>query len=194
LANPPNQPLWPTSGHYQPPPNQGPPKRRHPFRTFLKVVFLLVVAFVGVSVVLGIILAPKTPVHPTTAGSPASTTAGSSTPTSLKPHGSVASAAKTSPWVLLANITGSGIRSTRQFTVGSVAREWAIAWAFNCGSQGSGIFNYFVEEGTQPNIHDFGPNQLGVSNSGAEYYYDTGTFNLEVDSACNWSIKASEVN
>lgn len=96
------------------------------------------------------------------------------------------------PKVLL-DLQGSGQESTDQFTVGLVAGQWYLGWAYNCANVGyEGNFNYFVNEGTSPDFNDNGPNQLGMSGSGVEHYYDAGTFNLQIFTACNWAIKVTQ--
>ena len=51
-----------------------------------------------------------------------------------------------------------------------------------------------VNSGTPLDFNDIGPNQPGESGSGIEHYYDTGTFNLSVDSECDWALKVVEAN
>jgi hypothetical protein len=51
-----------------------------------------------------------------------------------------------------------------------------------------------VNSGTQLDFNDIGPNQLGESGSGMEHDYDTGTFNLSVDSECDWALKVVEAD
>jgi hypothetical protein len=38
---------------------------------------------------------------------------------------------------------------------------------------------------------DAGVNQLGVSGNSVENYYDTGRFQLVVNSECNWGLKVT---
>ena len=40
---------------------------------------------------------------------------------------------------------------------------------------------------------DSGANQLGMSGSGTNHYYDTGTFSVQVDSECSWTEEAVSV-
>jgi hypothetical protein len=101
-----------------------------------------------------------------------------------------AAAAPTTGAVLL-NQSGSGEDSTQQFTVPETAKGWHVNWSYNCATfGGSGDFDYSVNVGPTINFDDDGPNQLGAGGSGTQHYYDTGTFNLIVDSECDWTIEA----
>ncbi len=74
---------------------------------------------------------------------------------------------------------------TQQF---AVYGPWTLSWTYNCSNFGSqGNFDYFVNGSSG----DFGPNELGTSGSGTEYYTDTGTFSLTLNSECNWSVSIS---
>ena len=93
------------------------------------------------------------------------------------------------PHVIFAT-SGSGATSTRPFTIPASDDAWQISWGYDCADVGgSGTFDYHVNQGTQPDYQDFGPNQLGTGGQGIEHYYDRGTFNLQVNSECSWSIQ-----
>ncbi len=67
-----------------------------------------------------------------------------------------------------------------------------MAWTYDCSNFGtSGNFDYTVQQGTEDDFNDSGPNQLGMNGQGVEHYYDAGTFNLSVNSECNWTIKVT---
>ena len=86
--------------------------------------------------------------------------------------------------------SGSGVGSTRPFTIPASDRAWQINWSYNCSAFGSsGNFDYDVNQGTQTDFNDLGPNQLGPGGHGVEHYYDHGTFNLQVDSECSWTVQ-----
>ncbi|MDA8288790.1 MAG: hypothetical protein M0014_10145, partial [Actinomycetota bacterium] len=86
--------------------------------------------------------------------------------------------------------SGSGAPSTRPVTIPASDHAWQISWGYDCADVGgSGTFDYHVNQGTQPDYQDFGPNQLGTGGQGIEHYYDRGTFNLQVNSECSWSIQ-----
>ena len=71
----------------------------------------------------------------------------------------------------------------------SQSGQWLMDWSYNCSSYGSqGNFAVEVNQPAGSSIVDIGPNELGNSGSGVDYYYDTGQFNLSVDSECDWSI------
>lgn len=88
------------------------------------------------------------------------------------------------------NISGSGIQSTANFNIPAAAKGWRVAWSYDCSSFGSpGNFDFTVNKVSGTTL-DFGPNQLGNGGSGTEIYHDTGTFNLQVLSECNWTVQA----
>jgi len=87
------------------------------------------------------------------------------------------------------NISGSGIQSTASFNIPAAAKGWRVAWSYDCTSFGSpGNFDFVAYKGG--NLDDFGPNQLGTGGSGTEIYHDTGSFYLEINSECNWTVQA----
>jgi len=93
---------------------------------------------------------------------------------------------------VLFSVTGSGQSSTQPFTVPASVKQWELQWHYDCSSTGSeGNFDYYVEQGTAIDFNDSGPNQLGTGGSGTEHYYDTGTFHLNVNSECAWSISVT---
>ena len=66
---------------------------------------------------------------------------------------------------------------------------WTMSWNYNCSNYGSpGNFIVSVNQPTGSSISDDGPNELSMSGSGTDHYYDTGTFNLDVISECDWNI------
>src|SRR5579875_83575 len=79
--------------------------------------------------------------------------------------------------------------STSQF---SESQNWEMAWSFDCSSYGSpGNFMVDVNQPTGDTTTDPGPNELGMSGSGTDYYTDTGTFSLSINSECSWTITVS---
>ena len=70
--------------------------------------------------------------------------------------------------------------------------NWTMAWSYNCSSFGSaGNFSVTVNQPSGDLTEDNGPNELGLSGSGTDYYTDTGAFSLSVISECDWSITVS---
>jgi hypothetical protein len=91
--------------------------------------------------------------------------------------------------VVVLSLNGSGDQSTQPFTVPS-GKEWAIGYDYDCSNFGfRGNFDWTVKQGTNVDLSDLGPNALGMTGNNVEYYYDSGTFNLQVQSECNWAIK-----
>ena len=64
-----------------------------------------------------------------------------------------------------------------------------MSWTYDCTSFGSaGNFSVDVQQPQGDLDSDFGPNELGNGGSGTDYYYDTGSFQLSIDSECDWTI------
>ena len=91
--------------------------------------------------------------------------------------------------LVLWSFNGSGSMSGPKFTVPSQAKSWTENWSYDCTSLGTtgnfitSITGYGGSSGTT----DVGANELGLSGSGTNYYFDTGTFNIQVNSECNWT-------
>ena len=85
--------------------------------------------------------------------------------------------------------SGQGTMSGPKFTVPVQATSWTENWSYDCSNFGmSGNFMTFITGyGARAGTSDTGANQLGVSGSGVNHYYDTGTFSIEVDSECDWT-------
>lgn len=76
--------------------------------------------------------------------------------------------------------------STGQFSEGG---NWTLSWSYDCSSFGSkGNFVVTVNQPSNDLTSDPGPNELGMSGSGTDYYTDSGTFSLSINSECSWSI------
>ena len=87
---------------------------------------------------------------------------------------------------------GSGQSSLPAFNIPSDARSWFLLWAYNCsgfGSSGNFIVNVDGLGNTQTT--DAGVNELGMSGKNVENYYDTGRFQLVVNSECNWAVNVT---
>jgi hypothetical protein len=71
---------------------------------------------------------------------------------------------------------------TEQFTVYG---PWTMAWNYICPS--SGNFGVYIN-----GSDDIGPNELGHGGSGTDFYTDSGTFSLGVNTdACTWQVTIS---
>jgi len=52
---------------------------------------------------------------------------------------------------------------------------WTLSWTYNCSNLGSeGTFSAEVDQPASSLNFDAGPDELGVSGSGTDHYYDTG--------------------
>lgn len=141
----------------------------------------------------------KTGAAPTTTAAPA-TTAGSTTspPSTAAPTTTTAPATTTTrpaAPVVLQTLSGSGIENGAQFTVPSGAKGWTLAWTYNCaafGSSGNFVVN-IQGYGSAANTTDLGVNELASRGSGTEHYYDTGAFQLQMNSECKWTTKVATI-
>jgi len=97
-----------------------------------------------------------------------------------------AAAARAAAAVAL-DISGSGIHSTEIFTVNG---EWELDWSYDCtsfGGQGNFIVTVFGADGEMTSM---GVNQLGDLDSGTEFFHQGGDIYLEINSECDWTVKA----
>ncbi len=86
---------------------------------------------------------------------------------------------------------GSGEASLPQFTV--TDSSWHLSWSYDCSSypeEGQGSF--IVEINGYGGASEPGVDELGTQGKAVESYYDSGTFNLQVFSVCDWSVSVSE--
>ncbi len=91
-----------------------------------------------------------------------------------------------------ASFSSSQTGTTGQTSQFTESGAWSMAWSYNCASFGSsGNFNVNVNQPSGDLAFDQGPNELGTSGSGTDHYSDTGTFSLEIDSECQWTINVS---
>ena len=64
-------------------------------------------------------------------------------------------------------------------------------WSYHCSSTGStGNFTTTNGFGAAAGTTDGDTNQLGASGTVRDHYHDTGTFSIDVNSECSWSITA----
>jgi hypothetical protein len=82
------------------------------------------------------------------------------------------------------------------FTVAANATEWDLDWVFDCKTTGgTGAFKVsIVGHGSAANTTDAGVTQSGVGTDGIDKNYDTGTFNLKVDSPCKWTVRVEVIS
>lgn len=173
-------------------------------RRILKIIGIAV----GALIVLGIILAIVDPSKKSATGNTGTTTtvaaqAATTVPATTVPTTTTVPAPTTTEAptttvpaiVTVQSQSGSGISSLPEFTIPADATGWYLGWNYNCsgfGSSGNFIVSVNGLGGTQTT--DAGTNQLGASGSSVENYYDTGTFQLSVNSECNWAVKVTYSN
>lgn len=83
--------------------------------------------------------------------------------------------------------SGVGIEYGPQFTVPPNVRGWSVAWSFDCellGAPGNFGITVIGLRGSSPN--NIGVDESGNESASTQYYYDTGNFQLEIDTQCSW--------
>lgn len=90
------------------------------------------------------------------------------------------------PQVLL-SIKGSGTKTTQSFTA---AGAWDLSYTYDCsGFDDQGNFQVYVYNNDGSMSFENAPvNELGSGGSDVEHYHTGGTFYLEVNSECSWSV------
>lgn len=130
----------------------------------------------------------KTDNSSTASGSTSSaTSASASAPTSAAPATSAAAPAAPAAAAksVVLQVSGSGIKSTKQFTV---ADNWSLKYTYDCSSFGT-QGNFQVTE--QGGDNDGMPlvNELGNKGSDVTYQHsDAGQHSLSVNSECSWTV------
>jgi hypothetical protein len=72
------------------------------------------------------------------------------------------------------------------------AGPWLMSWSYNCSNFGApGNFSVEIDQPSSDLALDIGPNEEGSSGSGMDYYYDPGSFQLSVNSECDWTISVA---
>lgn len=86
----------------------------------------------------------------------------------------------------LLTMSGNGIKSSGTFTAGG---PWTLEYRYDCSDFGfDGNFIVSVYDGTS--LVALPVNALGPGESDSTQVYDTGTFHLEVNSTCEWTVTA----
>ena len=145
---------------------------------------LRIFAFASLGLLLIVIIAVAASGGGKTGGTPAATSATTSPAAAATP----AAAAAPKPHVI-ARFAGSGIESTRQFTIGG-AGSWVLRWSYNCAAFGqSGNFQVDEDKGGA-DFNGANVNELGRHGHGLTHVYsDAGRHFLEVDSECSWRMR-----
>jgi hypothetical protein len=89
--------------------------------------------------------------------------------------------------------SGTSSATTNEFTISPNALEWDVSWAYDCTGLAAGDFSFFVyNTSEEPDLSDQGPLDLNIKGQGDESYSDTGTFYLQIPTACAWSVVVSD--
>jgi hypothetical protein len=86
--------------------------------------------------------------------------------------------------------SGSGDASEPQFTIPASSTEWWVAYTYDCSDYGyPGNFITDIKGyGKAASSFNVGANEIGMGSAGVDFYYDTGTFNIDVISECDWTL------
>jgi hypothetical protein len=88
-----------------------------------------------------------------------------------------------------ATFTSADVGTTGTTAPFNESGNWTMAWSYTCAAQGSpGAFGVTINQPSGDSISDAGPQVSGMSGSGTDSYFDTGSFSLSVISTCDWSI------
>ncbi len=138
---------------------------------------------IGVLIVIGIVISAaggsKSGNTPSTPAAPDQATTASANPT--------ASQTPTAAPQTLLDLKGSGSKSTQKFTASS---DWDLNWTYDFSKFGNqGKFQVFIYNGDgSMSLENAGVNQLGSKDSGTEHYHKGGTYYLQMNSECSWTV------
>lgn len=120
--------------------------------------------------------ATSSPAAPDTASAPGTTAAAPAT------------TAAPAPKVLLL-VTGSGTKTTQKFTA---AADWDLNWTYDCTRTegGQGNFQVYIYSGGG-SLSDIAVNELGAKGSDVTHEHQGGTYYLEMNSECPWTVKVT---
>jgi hypothetical protein len=178
----------PQGGGYGPPPGQGgfsnyqppqpppqPPKKKRTGRN-------VVLAIIAVIVVIAIA---------TSAGGGSGSSSNTAKPATGESTSSAKSDSGTKAGTVLLSLTGSGTKQTQKFTTGS--DDWDVAYTYDCsnfGGTGNFILTPTGEDGA-PSFTNTGINDLGAGKSDVTHYHHGGTYFLDINSECKWTVKVT---
>ena len=90
--------------------------------------------------------------------------------------------------VVVARFYGNGDQSPPAFTIPSWSTHWTESWSYNsCPFNYGNFITWIWKLDGDGYTSDSGLNELGGGGSGTNYYYDTGVFQVDVISECNWT-------
>jgi hypothetical protein len=89
------------------------------------------------------------------------------------------------------DVTGSGIKNTKDFTVAS--DEWTVAYAYDCTAFGfQGNFMVDAESPDGSGLPNLLANELGMKGQSSTVGRGAGTYYLSVNSECNWHVVVTD--
>ena len=102
--------------------------------------------------------------------------------------------------------SGEGVQNLQQFTVPASSKGWVLTYMYNCsnrakpesangaGATGSGTFIVDIDGyGSDSATTDEGPSAQGTGGGATDTYHDTGTFALEINSDCRWTVRVAAI-
>lgn len=184
----PSSPYYPQQQPYYTPPPQVPMPQLKKSRTWLWIVALFVVFFVGVG--FGHAGASSSDTTATTTASTASST--DTTTQQVQPTQAPTPTSKPTQapkWVTVQKFTGSGSKKTASFTVGD---NWAIGWACAPNSSAIGSYNVIVDvynsDGTPADPGAINTICKPGNTSDQTQEHQGGNIYLDIQSEGDWSI------
>ncbi|MFI1091083.1 hypothetical protein [Streptomyces sp. NPDC020917] len=156
----------------------------------LKIILGAIGGIIAVSVIASLAGGGKNNTDDTADRASARTTtapAKSEAPKATKAAAPAKASAAPKPKVVLAE-SGHGIKNTVRFTVHG---DWDLRYTYNCSS--FGYQGNFIVTGMGGDFPDVMVNEMGMKGSDVTHQHDGGTIYLQVDSECNWTVKATDL-
>jgi len=146
------------------------------------IIFIAVLPHPNTVTVTKTVVVTKTVTQPS---NPAPKTAPAKTTTTTPSKAATPAPAPAGPAVLL-DQSGSGQAQTAPFKTG---KSWTVTYTFDCASfGGSGNFQFDVNNTDGSTNYDTGANDLAANGGSSDYFYDSGTHYLSINSECDWHI------
>lgn len=94
---------------------------------------------------------------------------------------------------VLLKVKGNGAKTTEKFTA---AGDWDLAYTYDCsnfGTQGNFAVLVYGDDGNL-SLSNQGPNELGNKGNDVDHEHHGGTYYLDVNSECQWTIKVTSAS
>ena len=162
----------------------------------LRTTGSVMLAFLAAGLILGACGTSKAAAPPLTTTSQAAT--GSTTTTAPGSSTTRPPVTTTIPFTVSQVKSGTGPASLAQFKVSAKAKEWDLDWEYDCTKTPAKTGTFAVTvvgHGSSLNTTDAGvPQQSGRGTAGIVKNFDTGTFNLDVATPCEWTVRVEVIS